>query len=202
MRKKNKSVEKIISISITIQGIEFQCSSFKQNDEEALCLYIGNPEDYTNSDIIVRIHSGCITSEVFGMENCDCKWQLDKAIEIIGKSSAGIIIYLPGQEGKGNGLFNKINSFKMMNLGLKSSDAYEMIGLPSDKRNFDFAIQILKEFKVGRIRLITNSPAKIMACIDGGLVVSERIPVVMKNPNSEIKQLLENKKKYFNHLIN
>jgi GTP cyclohydrolase II len=189
-------------ILIANSGTEFKCASFQEKDEEALCLYIGNSEDFTNKEVTVRIHSGCITSEVFGMENCDCKWQLDKAIEIIGKSTAGILIYLPGQEGKGNGLFNKIRSFKMMNLGLKSSDAYEMIGLPSDKRNFDFAIKILKEFGVKRIKLITNSPAKVMACLDGGLIVSERIPVIIENPNPQIRELLDNKKNNFKHFIN
>lgn len=195
-------MEKIIGIPVTLHRTEFLCASFKENEEEALCIYKGTPEDFTNDDVIVRIHSACVTSEVFGMENCDCKWQLERAIEIIALSSAGIIVYLPGQEGKGNGLFNKIRSFELQNLGLRSEDAYEMIGLPSDARQFDFAIQILKDFGVKSIKLITNSPAKIMACVDGGLVVTERIPVVMNNPNKLIRQLLENKKTHFNHYIN
>lgn len=194
-------MEKIIGIPVTLPNAEFLCASFKENEEEALCIYKGTPEDFTNDDVIVRIHSGCVTSEVFGMENCDCKWQLERAIEIITVSSAGIIIYLPGQEGKGNGLFNKIRSFELQNLGLRSEDAYEMIGLPSDARQFDFAIQILKDFGVKSIKLITNSPAKISACVNGGLVVSERIPVVMNNPNKQIRQLLENKKHHSNHYI-
>ena len=195
-------MKKIIGIPITIQGIEFLCASFKKDEEEALCIYKGIPADFTNNDVIVRIHSGCVTSEVFGMDNCDCKWQLDRAIEIISMSSAGVIVYLPGQEGKGNGLFNKIRSFEFQKIGLCSADAYEMIGLPSDARKFDFAVQILKDFGVKCIKLITNSPAKVMACVDGGLVVLERIPIVMKNPNQSIKQLLENKRMYFNHYIN
>lgn len=194
-------MEKIIGIPVTLHRAEFLCASFKENEEEALCIYKGTPENFTNEDVIVRIHSGCVTSEVFGMENCDCKWQLERAIEIITVSSAGIIVYLPGQEGKGNGLFNKIRSFELQNVGLRSADAYEMIGLPSDARQFDFAIQILKDFGVKSIKLITNSPAKIMACVEGGLVVSERIPVVMNNPNKTIKQLLENKRQHFNHFI-
>ena len=194
-------MEKIIGIPVTLHRTEFLCASFKENEEEVLCIYKGTPENFTNEDVIVRIHSGCVTSEVFGMENCDCKWQLERAIEIITVSSAGIIVYLPGQEGKGNGLFNKIRSFELQNVGLRSEDAYEMIGLPSDARQFDFAIQILKDFGVKSIKLITNSPAKIMACVEGGLVVSERIPVVMNNPNKTIRQLLENKRQHFDHFI-
>lgn len=195
-------MNKIIGIPVTLHGTEFLCASFKENEEEALCIYKGTPANFTNEDVIVRIHSGCVTSEVFGMENCDCKWQLERAIEIIAVSSAGIIVYLPGQEGKGNGLFNKIRSFELRTMGLRSADAYEMIGLPSDARQFGFAIQILRDFGVKSIKLITNSPAKIKACIDGGLVVSERIPVVMINPNQLIRLLLENKRNNFNHYIN
>ena len=194
-------MKKIIGIPVTLHGIEFLCASFKENEEEALCIYKGSPEDFTNGDVIARIHSGCVTSEVFGMENCDCKWQLERAIEIVGRATAGIIIYLPYQEGKGNGLFNKIRSFELQNLGLRTPDAYEMIGLPSDARKFDFAIKILKTFGLKCVKLITNSPAKISACVNGGLVVSERIPVVMNNPNKQIRQLLENKKHHSNHYI-
>lgn len=194
-------MNKITGIPIILRGIQYFVASFIENGEEALCIYKGNIEDFHNNDALVRIHSGCVTSEVFGMDNCDCKWQLDESIEIIGRTSAGIIIYLPSQEGKGNGLFNKIRSFELRNAGLRSADAYEMIGLPSDKRQFGFAIQILKSFGINRIKLITNSPAKIMACLDGGLVLSERIPLVMKNPNPEVQQLLENKKNKFNHFI-
>ncbi len=195
-------MKKIIGIPVTLHNTDFLCASFKKNEEEALCIYKGIPEGFANEDVIVRIHSGCVTSEVFGMENCDCKWQLERAIEIIAFSSAGIIVYLPGQEGKGNGLFNKIKTFKLQNVGLRSADAYEMIGLPSDARKFDFAIKILKDFGLKCIKLITNSPAKIMACVNGGLVVSERISVVMDNPNKTIRQLLENKRQHFNHFIN
>lgn len=135
------------------------------------------------------------------MDNCDCKWQLDRAIEIISSSPSGIIIYLPNQEGKGNGLFNKIRSFELRNAGLRAADAYELMGLPSDSRKFDLAVKILKGFGVRSVKLITNSPAKIKACLEGGIIVSERIPVVMTTPNEAIRQLLENKMLHFNHFI-
>jgi len=195
-------MKKIDNIPVVLQGTDFLCASYTDKGEEALCVYKGNPKDFYLKEVIVRIHSGCLTSEVFGMENCDCSWQLKRSIEIISNASEAILIYLPGQEGKGNGLFNKIRSFELMNVGLSSEDAYEIIGLPSDKREFDFAIQILKEFGVKRIKLITNSPAKIIACIDGGIEVSERIPIVIDNPNAAVRQLLDNKKNHFNHLIN
>ncbi len=90
----------------------------------------------------------------------------------------------------------------MKNVGISTSDAYEFIGLPADNRSFDFAIRVLKEFGIRKIKLITNSPAKVMACVDGGIIVTERIPVIIENPNPIVKQLLENKKNHFNHLIN
>lgn len=194
-------MKKVNGITVFLNGTEFLCASFKENDDEALCIYKGNPDEFANEDVIVRIHSGCITSEVFGMDNCDCKWQLDKAIEILASSPVGLIVYLPNHEGKGNGLFNKIRSFELRNTGLLSEDAYEVLGLPSDARKFDFAVQILKDFGVRSVKLITNSPAKIKACEQGGVVVSERIPVVIDKPNKFVRQLLEDKKLHFNHLI-
>jgi GTP cyclohydrolase II len=195
-------MKKILNISINISGSVFKCGSFKENSDEVLCIYKGEITSYPNQEVIVRIHSGCITSEVFGMNNCDCKWQLDKSIELIKNTEYGLIIYIPGHEGKGNGLFNKIRSFEMKNAGISSNDAYELIGLPADKRSFDFAIKVLKELGIKRIKLITNSPAKVMACIDGGITVTERIPIIIDNPNPIVKRLLENKKNHFNHLIN
>ena len=90
----------------------------------------------------------------------------------------------------------------MKNIGLSTTDAYENLGLPADNRSYDFAVRILKELAISKIKLITNSPAKVMACVDGGITVTERIPVVIENPNPIVKQLLENKKNHFNHLIN
>lgn len=195
-------MQRIDNIPIKIKEINFLCASFKEDNEEAICIYKGDIESMQTENIFVRIHSGCITSEVFGMSNCDCKWQLDKSIEIINNAKSGIIIYLPSHEGKSNGLFNKIRSFELKNVGLSATDAFEFIGLPADNRNFDFAIKILKELGIRKIKLITNSPSKIMACVDGGIIVTERIPVIIDNPNPSVKQLLENKKNHFNHLIN
>lgn len=195
-------MKKIFGIPLVLNDTDFLCASFKEGHEEAFCIYKGNPDLYSSYEVLVRIHSGCITSEVFKFDTCDCKWQLDRSIELISSSVSGILIYLPGQEGKGNGLFNKIKSFKLMNVGLNLRDAYESMNLPSDARNYDFAVQILKEFGVEKMRLITNSPNKIMSCIDGGIIISERISIVMEKPNPTVKQLLESKRLKFNHYIN
>jgi GTP cyclohydrolase II len=194
-------MEKILDIPININGSPFNCASFKENGNEVLCIYKGDHNNFHDNEVVVRIHSGCITSEVFSMNNCDCKWQLDKSIEIIKHAQYGLIIYIPNHEGKGNGLHNKIRSFEIMNIGISSSDAYELIGLPSDNRNFTFAIKVLNEFGIKRIKLITNNPVKICACVDGGILVTERIPIVIENPNPIVKRLLEDKMKLFNHII-
>lgn len=195
-------MRKIINIPVQLKGYSFNCASFKDDNDEAICIYKGDADFFKTENVYVRIHSGCITSEVFGMSNCDCKWQLDKSIEIISSVKSGIIIYLPSHEGKSNGLFNKIRSFKMKNIGLSTPDAYEAIGLPSDNRSYNFAVRILKELGISKIKLITNSPTKVMACVDGGITVTERVPVVIENPNPIVKQLLENKMYQFNHIIN
>jgi len=194
-------MKKILGQPITIRNWELKIASFFQEQNEAFCLYKGDYEDFKVSDVLVRIHSACLTSEVFEMQTCDCKWQLNYGIDLIGESKAGILIYLPYQEGKGNGLFNKIQSLELMKSGLSSSDSYQALGLPADNREYGFAIQILKEFGVKRVKLITNSPAKVMACVDGGILISERIPAIINNPNKNVLQLLKEKKRDFNHFI-
>src|ERR1700741_1117235 len=98
-------MKQITGIPIVRNGQAFQVASFKEGEIEALCIYSGIIKDFAEQQPLIRIHSGCITSEVLGMDNCDCKWQLDYALDMIGKSNCGIVVYLPGQEGKGNGLF-------------------------------------------------------------------------------------------------
>jgi len=189
----------IKDIAVKLNNSTLLCAAFKSDNEEALCLYKGDRDFLANSEVLVRIHSGCITSEVFGMTNCDCKWQLDYSIKKVNANQAGIIIYLPGHEGCGNGLFHKIRSFELMNLGLSSKESYESLNLHPDIRDYKLAIDILHSFNVKRINLITNSPAKVMACIDGGIIVTKRVPAIIENPTPEIKKILEDQQKHFNH---
>lgn len=191
-----------------IVGVQFHkkesgllCASFTENGEDAFCLYKCKDDSFSEEEVLVRIHSGCITSEVFGMEICDCKWQLDYSIELIEECTNGLVIYLPKQEGKSNGLFNKIRSFEYMKKGLPLSDIYKEMGLPSDARSYKFAFNILRYFNIRRIALITNNPLKLSAFEGSDFIITKRIPALMPAPNLEIRNLLQTKKLIFNHYI-
>jgi GTP cyclohydrolase II len=136
------------------------------------------------ADLPVRVHSECITSEVFGSLKCDCRDQLDWAQAEIVRRGAGAVLYLR-QEGRGIGLGNKIRAYELQSKGLDTVDANRGLGLPDDARSYDVARDMLDYFKVPSVQLMTNNPDKIEKLRELGVIVSGRIPtVVPSNPFS------------------
>ncbi|MEN0062038.1 MAG: GTP cyclohydrolase II [Myxococcota bacterium] len=133
----------------------------------------------------VRVHDECATSEVFGSLKCDCKDQLEYALEFIRNQGGGIVIYLR-QEGRGIGLANKIAAYALQEQGLDTVDANRALGLPDDARRYDAAEAILRDLDVNDILLMTNNPRKIEKLRDLGVSIAGRVPVeVGTNPHSE-----------------
>lgn len=196
-----------LSVPFEAFGKLFKLSSFQvetaSQSYECFCLHQGKLSEWQKDAIPVRIHSGCITSEVFGAPRCDCGWQLKHALDYISQIKKGLLIYMPGHEGCGNGLHNKVKSFRLMdNLGMTSSEAYASLGLPPDDRDYRPAIAILLRFNLSRIQLITNSPAKIDAVKSGGIEIIKRIPTVIPTADPHIIKYLDSKVEQFGHLIN
>ncbi|MBP6236526.1 MAG: hypothetical protein KA536_10305 [Saprospiraceae bacterium] len=189
------------NILVNLNGLRFYLKSFKFEDEEVMCLIKMKRGKLNPIDVYTRIHSGCITSEVFGMTNCDCKWQMDESLKMIAESGNGIFIYNPHHEGKSHGLLSKIQSFSLMQKGHSSSEAYNQLGLSSDNREYQFAVNILNHLKVKSIHIITNNPDKIKICQENGLKISSIIPIAMESPNDTVKALYKDKVKYQNHHI-
>jgi len=132
----------------------------------------------------IRIHSECITSEVFGSLKCDCKDQLDAALAEIARRGAGAVLYLR-QEGRGIGLANKIRAYELQQKGADTVDANRMLGLPDDAREYHSAVHMLEHFGVKSVQLMTNNPAKVDALRALGVNVDGRVPVVVAaNPFS------------------
>ena len=132
---------------------------------------------------LVRVHSECITGDVFGSSKCDCGAQLDQSIALIGEQG-GVIIYLR-QEGRGIGLSNKLKAYALQEQGFDTVEANVKLGLPVDSRDYDVAYQILNFLGIGVLRLLTNNPNKVSALEQSGIVVSERIPLLVEpNPNN------------------
>lgn len=132
--------------------------------------------DPAGEDILVRVHSECMTSEVFGSLKCDCAQQLDCAMAAIAAEGCGVVVYLR-QEGRGIGLANKIRAYALQERGADTVDANRALGLPDDARRYDAAAGLLEALGVRSVRLLTNNPAKVRALTALGVTVCSRVPI-------------------------
>ena len=145
----------------------------------------------------VRIHSECLTSEVFGSLKCDCKEQLDAAMEEVARRGAGAVLYLR-QEGRGIGLANKIRAYELQSRGHDTVDANRLLGLPDDAREYHAAADMLAHFDVKSVLLMTNNPSKLDGLAQLGIEVEGRLPVVVP-PNAYSRAYLETKRARMAH---
>jgi GTP cyclohydrolase II len=149
------------------------------------------------ANVLVRIHSECITSEVFGSLKCDCKEQLDAALAAIGDAGYGAVLYLR-QEGRGIGLANKIRAYALQAHGHDTVDANRLLGLPVDARRYDVARDMLEHLGVASVQLLTNNPAKVRALRKLGIPVVGRLPIVIP-PTQHSANYLEAKRRRMEH---
>ncbi len=164
------------------------------NNHFHIALSIGQPD---NAPTLVRVHSECLTGDVFGSLRCDCGRQLKKAMEIIGKERKGVILYM-SQEGRGIGLVDKIRAYNLQDKGLDTVQANEALGHKADLRDYGIGAQVLADLGLKNIRLLTNNPRKIVGLEGYGLAVIERIPLeIMPNPSNY--NYLKTKKEKLGH---
>ncbi|MBF4989501.1 GTP cyclohydrolase II [Methylophilus sp. QUAN] len=150
---------------------------------EHIALVLGEIEG--QSSVLTRIHSECLTGDVFGSQRCDCGEQFKQAQRLIQQQGKGVIVYLRGHEGRGIGLSNKVRAYALQEQGLDTVEANVALGLPVDQREYDIAVGILQHLQVASIRLLSNNPDKSKAMSDWGLTVEAVVPLeVAGNPQS------------------
>lgn len=171
---------------------QFQIQSFKDKDKEHLCIFKGEVKDILN----VRIHSECLTGDTLGSMKCDCGEQLEFSLKYI-QENGGMVIYLK-QEGRGIGLFNKVNAYALQDSGLNTIDANLKLGFKADERKYDIAKFILKHYKISKINLLTNNPLKLGSLDD--IEIVKRIPIIIKANNFN-KDYLQVKHDKMGHLL-
>jgi GTP cyclohydrolase II len=165
-------------------------------EEEAVALVMG---DVHSVPPLVRIHSQCLTGDVFGSLRCDCRQQLEMALAMIAELGAGVLIY-EQQEGRGIGLMAKLQAYELQDAGLDTVEANERLGFEADLRAFALPVGILKALGMSKVRLLSNNPDKVAALERGGIEVVERVPCEV-TPSSHAEDYLKTKKEKMGHLF-
>ncbi len=197
--KQESLVERGVEADMPTADGHFHIIPFRQksNGLEHVVLYKGTWTE--DEPVLVRMHSSCMTGDIFGSQRCDCGEQLHKSMRMIEKEGKGLIVYL-SQEGRGIGLMNKIAAYKLQEQGDDTVDANIHLGFRPDEREYGVGAQILREMGVGKIRLITNNPVKRVGLESYGLTIIENVPIVVK-PNEYNRRYLETKKTRMGHKL-
>ncbi len=192
-------VEKGVEADMPTEHGHFRIVPFRQksNGLEHVALFKGEWSE--DEPILVRMHSSCMTGDIFGSRRCDCGEQLHKAMELIEHEGKGVVVYL-SQEGRGIGLMNKIAAYKLQEQGDDTVDANIHLGFRPDERDYGVGAQILRSLGVGKIRLITNNPVKRVGLEAYGLEIVENVPIVIE-PNEYNRRYLETKKNRMGHRL-
>jgi GTP cyclohydrolase II/3,4-dihydroxy 2-butanone 4-phosphate synthase/GTP cyclohydrolase II len=196
------SAQTILPIQFRGQEVMLEARAYQGCEEatQGMALIHRGVGAAANEIATVRVHSGCVTGDIFHSLRCDCHAQLEAALERITKTPNGVLIYLPYHEGRGIGLFKKIRAYALQDQGLDTVDANLEQGAPIDARDYEFAAQILTDLGFSKIRLMTNNPAKVDALKEHGIEVVEQISLII-SPSPHNKRYLETKRRRMSHKL-
>jgi 3,4-dihydroxy 2-butanone 4-phosphate synthase/GTP cyclohydrolase II len=193
-------VERVAETRLPTRHGEFTAYGFRStiDGSEHLALVYGDVSG--DQPVLTRVHSECLTGDVFGSQRCDCGSQLDEALESVVADGRGVVVYLRGHEGRGIGLVAKLEAYALQDSGRDTVDANLDLGLPADARHYGAASQVLRDLGVTRVRLLTNNPHKAEALADFGISVADRVPLTPR-PNPHNLRYLRTKRDRMGHQI-
>lgn len=200
MKTENKTLKLHSQTNLETDYGNFNIATFSDSSED-LMPHIALFTDIADwsEELPVRIHSECMTGDLFGSQRCECGDQLKGSLKFIQENS-GILIYLR-QEGRGIGIINKLKAYCLQDDGLNTAEANTQLGFEEDQRRYDAALEILDYFEINKIRLLTNNPDKVNFFDDKNIEVVERLPIELM-PNENNYQYLKTKKEHFGHFLN
>ena len=198
-RRHERLIERVAEARLPSRWGEFKAIAYKSyvDQGEHIALTIGDWK--RDEPVLVRIHSECLTGDVFGSLRCDCGEQRELALDIISKEGAGVFLYMR-QEGRGIGLHNKIKAYSLQDTGLDTIEANQSLGFESDLRHYGVGAQILQDLGIAKLRLLTNNPRKVAGLSGFDLEIVDRVPVEA-SVNDENRRYLRTKKARLGHIL-
>jgi 3,4-dihydroxy 2-butanone 4-phosphate synthase / GTP cyclohydrolase II len=198
-RRYERHVKFAVETRLPTEFGEFRLRAYENDVDEMthLALVMGEPEG--KEDVLVRVHSACLTGDALHSLRCDCGGQLEKAMLAISEEGEGVLVYMQ-QEGRGIGLMNKMKAYHLQDEGLDTVEANQRLGFSPDLRDYGIGALILKDLGLSRIRFMTNNLTKVVGLQGFGLEITERIPLEVE-PNGENKQYLQAKREKLNHVF-
>jgi len=199
-RRTETHVERVAETRLPTKYGDFTAFGYRitVDDSEHIALVHGDPADLAGEPVLTRVHSECLTGDVFGSARCDCGPQLEEALERIAEEGRGVVIYLRGHEGRGIGLLAKLQAYQLQDGGRDTVDANLDLGLPADARHYGAATQILRDLGVASVRLLTNNPDKTSSLESYGVPVAERVALTPR-PNDHNLAYLRTKRDRMGH---
>ena len=192
-------IERLVDVDMPTKYGNFRLAAYQQTNTKEIHLALLKGEWNSNEPVLVRVHSSCVTGDIFGSYRCDCGNQLQEAMRVVEEAGCGVILYMK-QEGRGIGLINKLKSYRLQEEGYDTVEANIKLGFKTDERDYGVGAQILRDLGIRRMRLISNNPAKRVGIMGYGLEIVEKVPLTCK-PNKHNANYLKTKRDKMGHEI-
>jgi 3,4-dihydroxy 2-butanone 4-phosphate synthase/GTP cyclohydrolase II len=196
---REKLVQRVVTTTLPTRYGTFDVHLYRSETDNKEHLALVKGELSPEKPVLVRVHSECLTGDVFGSYRCDCNDQLIAAMRLVEKEGSGVVLYMR-QEGRGIGLLNKLKAYKLQDEGLDTVEANEKLGFRPDLRDYGIGAQILRDLGVGKMRLMTNNPKKVVGLHGYGLEIVERVPLEVE-PHPINEKYLKTKRDKLGHLL-